>query len=95
MSVGRIAGTGIAGIALLVAVILALVIHVWTIVIAFSETGLFGGALTLVFPIFSEVYWFIRVWHALGIDSMYCVAILAYLGLWIVGSIAFALTPSK
>ena len=61
MGVRENVGGGIMGLALIVASILGLVIHVLTIVIAFSVSGLFAAVLTLIFPILSEIYRPVRV----------------------------------
>ena len=37
--------------------ITATITHVWTVIIAFTEAGFFGGILTLVLPFLSEIYW--------------------------------------
>lgn len=48
------------GIWIIIANILALLLHVWTIIIAFSQSGLGGAVLTFMLPILSEIYWFFR-----------------------------------
>lgn len=70
------------GIAWIAASILGLVIHVWTIVIAFSVSGLFAAVLTLVFPLLSEIYWFFKVGINVGFGARYCISIMAIFGLW-------------
>jgi len=42
--------------------ITALITHLWTTIIAFSESGFFAAILTLVFPFISELYWIIQMW---------------------------------
>mgnify|MGYP006939815516 CR=1 FL=1 len=32
--------------------------HIWTVIIAFEESGTFAGIATLVLPILGEIYWF-------------------------------------
>jgi len=34
-----------------------LIIHAWTVIIAFSVKGLFAAAITLACPVLSEIYW--------------------------------------
>lgn len=82
MSVREIVGGGIMGLAWIAASILGLVIHVWTIVIAFSVSGLFAAVLTLIFPVLSEIWWFFIVGSNVSFSSTYCVSIMAYVGLF-------------
>ena len=82
MSIREIVGVGIMGIAGITVSILGLVIHVWTIVIAFSVSGLLAAVLTLVFPVVSEIFWFIDIGSNLGFDTTYCVSIIAYVALF-------------
>ena len=82
MSVKEVVGGGIMGLAWVAASILGLVIHVWTIVLAFSVSGLFAGVLTLIFPGLSEAYWFFAIGSNVGYGTVYCVSIMAYVGLF-------------
>ena len=82
MSVRKYVGGGIMGLSWIAASILGLVIHVWTIVIAFSVSGLFAAVLTMVFPVLSEIYWFFKVGNNVGFVTTYCVSIMAYVGLF-------------
>jgi len=41
--------------------ITALITHVWTVVIAFTEAGFFGGIATLCLPVLAEIYWMIKM----------------------------------
>jgi hypothetical protein len=82
MSVREIVGGGLMGLAWIAASILGLVIHIWTIVIAFSVSGLFAAVLTLIFPVLSEIYWFFKVGSNVSFSTTYCVSIMAYVGLF-------------
>ena len=82
MSVREYVGGGIMGLAWIAISILGLVIHVWTIVIAFLLSGLFAAVLTLVFPVLSEIYWFFKIGSNLGYGTTYCVSIMAYVALF-------------
>ena len=82
MSIRETVGGGIMWLAGTAASVLGLVIHVWTIVIAFSVSGLFAAVLTLIFPVLSEIYWFFKVGSNVGFGATYCVAIMAYVGLF-------------
>jgi|SaaInlV_200m_DNA_5_1039737.scaffolds.fasta_scaffold10256_4 hypothetical protein len=83
MSAVKIVGGGVMGMAMLAASVLGLVIHVWTIMLAFSIKGLFAAVLTLIFPVLSELYWFFKVGSNVGYDATYCVSIMAYVGLFV------------
>lgn len=77
----RIVGGWLMVSAHLVAGILALVLHVWTIVIAFLSAGLFEAVITLICPVISQIYWFVKAWQITGtVLNLYCLAILAYIG---------------
>lgn len=55
----------------------AIIIHVLTIVIAFSTYGILGGALALIAPILSEIVMFLIVLTHQGFWNLYCVSIVA------------------
>lgn len=42
--------------------LMALIVHIWTVVIAYNESGLFASILTLIFPMLSEIYWVFMMW---------------------------------
>lgn len=42
-------------------VITALITHVWTVIIAFQESGIIGGILTLLMPVLAELYWMFKM----------------------------------
>lgn len=73
----KILGTlliAIFGIIYVVFMITALITHVWTVIIAFSESGFFGGVLTLFLPFISEIYWMIKMF---GENDLYaCIALI-------------------
>ena len=87
-------GGGISGLAWLTASLLGLVIHVWTIVIAFSVSGIVAAVLTLIFPVISEAFWFFRVGSNLSFSTTYCVSIMAYIGLLGVGFLGVVVASS-
>lgn len=41
--------------------ITAIITHIWTVIIAFTETGFFGGILTLLLPFLGEIYWMFKM----------------------------------
>jgi hypothetical protein len=94
MSIRENVGGGIMVLALIVASILGLIVHVLTIVIAFSVSGLFAAILTLIFPVLSEIYWFLKVGSNVGFGTTYCVSIMAYVGLFGVGFLGVMIASS-
>ena len=94
MSIKENVGGGIMVLALIVASILGLIVHVLTIVIAFSVSGLFAAILTLIFPVLSEIYWFLKVGSNVGFGTTYCVSIMAYVGLFGVGFLGVMIASS-
>jgi hypothetical protein len=41
--------------------ITATITHIWTVVIAFTEGGFFGGVLSFLIPFLSEIYWMFQM----------------------------------
>lgn len=41
--------------------ITAIITHIWTVIIAFTEAGVFGGVLTLILPFLGELYWMFKM----------------------------------
>jgi hypothetical protein len=64
------------GIIYVVFMITALITHTWTVVIAFLESGFWGGILTLIFPFISEMYWMIKMF---GENDLYAYIVLIHL----------------
>ena len=88
-------GCVLVGLAYPVMILLGVVLHLWTIVIAFSRTGFGAALLTFIFPVLSELYWGRRVWNATGtLANAYCGALLAYGALWLTVVIGFSLMES-
>lgn len=56
--------------------ITALITHTWTVVIAFSESGILGGLVTLFLPAISEIYWMFKMF---GENDTYAVIALIHL----------------
>ena len=61
MSERLMVGTGIAVIAKFIAAILGLIIHIWTILIAYSLSGVFGAVIAALLPPISEFWCFLYV----------------------------------
>ena len=84
-----------AGIAYPIMAILGAVIHIWTILVAFLASGLFAAVLSLIFPVLAQLYWGIRIWNATGtLWNNYCLAVIAYVALWIVVGIGVMMGDS-
>jgi hypothetical protein len=59
---------------------LGLAIHIWTIVKAYSLTGILGAVITLFLPVIGEIYWFIRLWKiSETVFNFYCTVLIGYL----------------
>ncbi len=43
--------------------ITAVITHLWTAYIGFTEGGFFGGVVTLALPVLSEFYWIYQMWN--------------------------------
>lgn len=41
--------------------ITAIITHIWTVIIAFTEAGFLGGILTLFLPFLGELYWMFKM----------------------------------
>jgi hypothetical protein len=63
----------------------AIITHIWTVIIAFLEAGVFGGILTLALPFLAEIYWMVKMF---GVNNAYAVIALAHLILAIPISLA-------
>ena len=41
--------------------ITAIITHIWTIIIAFQQSGFFGGIVSLFLPFLAELYWMFKM----------------------------------
>jgi hypothetical protein len=57
---------GFAGITFFIAIYGGLLLHFYTTYLSFMLSGFAAGVLTFVFPVFSEIYWFIKCWSLAG-----------------------------
>jgi hypothetical protein len=70
--------------------LLALAIHLWTVVLVFRfGAGLFRTALAFFFPVIAEIAVGAAFWNAVGFFNPYCLALLAYVGLWLASWLGF------
>ena len=56
--------------------ITAMITHLWTVIIAFTEAGFFGGIITLFLPFLSQLYW---IFQMAGENDLYVVIAVAHL----------------
>lgn len=54
----------------------ATITHIWTVIIAFTEGGFFGGLLSLFLPFLSEIYWMFKMF---GENDAYAYTALVHL----------------
>jgi hypothetical protein len=54
----------------------AIITHIWTVIIGFSEAGFWGGVLTLFLPVLSEIYWMFKMF---GENNVYAFIALIHL----------------
>jgi len=61
-----------------------LIIHAWTVIIAYGVKGFFAAVITLACPVISEIYWGFHIWNRSGIFfNSYTIALFIYVGLGI------------
>ena len=94
MTVRENVGAGVMGMAWIGAQILGAIIHVYTILIAYSLSGFFAAVISLALPVVSQVYWFFKVASLAGFGATYCVTIMAFLGLLGLGFLGALLAAS-
>ena len=71
-------------------------IHLYTIYIAYSVSGVFAALLSLVFPVLSQAYWFFAAWNITGdFINEYSVFLLSYLLLFLITVAVFAARPER
>lgn len=64
------------GLVGVVFMITATITHIWTVIIAFTEGGFFGGLLSLFLPFLSEIYWMFKMF---GENDAYAYTALVHL----------------
>lgn len=56
--------------------ITALITHIWTVIIAFTIGGFWGGILSLFLPVLAELYWMFKMF---GVNDTYAYIALIHL----------------
>ncbi|WP_425422894.1 hypothetical protein [Phaeodactylibacter xiamenensis] len=56
--------------------ITAIITHIWTVIIAFTEGGFLGGIISLFLPFLAELYWMFKMF---GENDTYAYIALAHL----------------
>jgi hypothetical protein len=73
-------GCAVAGISYFLMIALGFIIYVWTIVIAYKSAGLLGAFLSLIFPVFAQVFWGLQLWmDSTTLMNPYCLTLLGYI----------------
>ncbi len=54
----------------------AIITHIWTVVIAFSNGGLLAGIISFILPVLAEIYWMIEMF---GENNTYAIIALIHL----------------
>lgn len=75
---------GVLGILLIIMNILGVLIHLFTVLMAYEVSGFIMAAVTLAMPVFAELFWFVRVWIIREeFLNPYTMGILVYLSAYI------------
>lgn len=74
---------GIAGLSLVIMIVLCVIIHFWTVIIAYLSSGIMVAVITMFAPFISETYWFFQVGADNGFDTAYCISIIIFVGLFL------------
>jgi hypothetical protein len=56
--------------------ITAIITHIWTVVIAFTEGGVLAGIISLLLPFLAEIYWMFVMF---GVNDVYAYIALIHL----------------
>ena len=72
-------GCAISGFSYFLMIALGAIIYVWTIIIAYQSAGFLAAFLSLLFPVFAQIFWGIQLWINRGIANPYCLTLLGYL----------------
>lgn len=84
MSVRNAVGIGVMGVSYAAMTFFGIIIHAWTVVIAFSLKGIIGAAIALVTPFVAEMYILYRIYSVSEtLLNPYIISMGIYLALWI------------
>ena len=64
--------------------ILGGLMHLWTVYIAYSISGVFWGIVSLFFPVISQIVWGFNAWRISGFESPFIQWLIVLVGMWIV-----------
>ena len=67
-----------------IASVLAAVVHVWTVIIAFKISGFWAALLSFFFPFISQIFWVIKTF---GENMMYFYVVLATVAIAFIAAI--------
>ncbi|HHW39934.1 MAG TPA: hypothetical protein GXX19_02050 [Syntrophomonadaceae bacterium] len=85
---GYLFGGAVFGVIQLILYIIGVILHLWTIFIAFAYGGIVAAAISLVFPVLAQIYWGLKAWSFTGtILNTYTFSLIIYLGIWILLSL--------
>lgn len=69
----------------MLAVILGIILHIWTVIIAYKYSGIVPAALSLPFPVFAQIFWFVRIWiYEKTFFNPFCLLVTGYVIFWII-----------
>lgn len=95
-SVQENVGCALAGTAYAIVSVLGIIIHVWTIILAFMVKGFFAAIITFILPVLAQIFWFFKVGANVGYtNNSFCIAIMVYAGLWLVVYLGVAISGGK
>lgn len=76
--------------------VLGVIIHVWTIILAFKIKGFFAAFMTFFFPVLSQIYWFFKIGTKAGYTkNWFCIALMVYASVWVLVLFGFLAAKSK
>jgi hypothetical protein len=78
---------GIFYIVTMVMWLLGIIMHIWTVIIAFNVHGLISAAISFFLPLISQIYWGYKVWIHIGIDSPYLQWLVVLFSTWVISKI--------
>lgn len=65
------------------AVFLGLVLHIGTVIIAYKINGILAAILSFPFPVFAQIFWFIRIWMLdKTFFNPFCILLSSYVIFW-------------